>query len=160
MMRSTSTVTKVNGDDASNKVWDYCIGNSGDGNMNGEWAIKQDIARKCADIILEAEACLYSQWFAGKQNVVMDSTSRDSLYLSPEAHIAMLKHYVPKQTPANLVLRLLPKEIVSWIGSLLQQMPVQTRRSVKLKPSELLLDVVGTTSSSESAFIKAFSPIL
>jgi len=35
MMRSTSTGTKVNGDDASNKVWDYCIGNSGDGNMNG-----------------------------------------------------------------------------------------------------------------------------
>ena len=96
------------------------IEETGEMESNEEWAVKQDIARKCADIIFEKEACLYSQWFAGEQNVAMDSTSRDSLYLSPEAHVAMLKHYVPKQTPANLVLRPLPKAIVSWIGSLLQ----------------------------------------
>ena len=133
------------------------IEETGEMESNEEWAVKQDIARKCADVILEAEACLYSQWFAGVQNVAFDSISRDCLYLSPDAHVAMLKHYVPKQTPANLVLRPLPKEIVSWIGSLLQRLPVLTRRSVKPKPSELLLGVVGTTSSSESAFIKAFS---
>ena len=69
----------------------------------------------------------------------------------------MLKHYTPKQTPANLVLRPLPKEITSWIGSLLWQMPVQTQRLVKPKPSELLLGVVGTTFSSKSAFTRAFS---
>ncbi len=130
---------------------------TGELESNEEWAIKQEIARKAADIILEKEACLYSQWFAGAQNVAMDSTSRDGLYLSPEAHIAMLKFYTPKQTPANLVLRPLPNEIVSWIGSLLQRMPVQTQRLVKPKPSELLLGVAGMTSSSESAFIKAFS---
>ena len=69
----------------------------------------------------------------------------------------MLKHYTPKQTPANLVLRPLPKEITSWIGSLLRRMPVKTQRLVKPKPSELLLGVVGTTFSSKSAFTRAFS---
>ena len=124
---------------------------------NEEWAIKQEIARKAAEIILGEEACLYSQWFAGAQNVAMDSTSRDGLYLSIEAHTAMLKHYAPKQTPENLVLKQLPSEIVSWIGSLLRRMPVQTQRLVKPKPSELLLGVVGMTSSSESAFTKVYS---
>ena len=122
-----------------------------------EWAIKQDIARKAAEIIMGKEACLFSQWFAGYQNVGTDSISRDGLYLSLEAHVAMLKRYTPKQIPENLVLKPLPKEIVSWIGSLLQRMPVQTRRLVKPKPSELLLGVVGTTFSSESAFLKKFS---
>ena len=130
---------------------------TGEMESNEEWAIKQDIARKVADIILDAEACLYSQWFAGTQNVATDSISRDCIFLSPEAHVAMLKHYIPKQTPANLVLKPLPKEISSWIGSLLQRMPVQKRRLVKPKPSELLLGVVGTTTSSESAFLKRFS---
>jgi hypothetical protein len=122
-----------------------------------EWAIKQEIARKAAEIIMGKEACLFSQWFAGYQNVGTDSISRDGLYLSLEAHVAMLKRYTPKQIPENLVLKPLPKEIVSWIGSLLQRMPVQTRRLVKPKPSELLLGVVGTTFSSESAFLKKFS---
>ena len=52
---------------------------------------------------------------------------------------------------------LVPNKIVSWVGSLLQRMPVQTQRSVKPKPSELLLGVVGTTFSSESAFLRKFS---
>jgi hypothetical protein len=130
---------------------------TGELESNEEWAIKQDIARKLTDIILEKEACLYSQWFAGTQNVGTDSISRDGLYLIPKAHTAMLKRYIPTQIPGNLVLRPLPKEIASWIGSLLRRMPVQTQRSVKPKPSELLLGVVGTTFSSESAFTKAFS---
>ena len=48
---------------------------TGELESNEEWAIKQEIARKVAKIILEKEACLYSQWFAGVQNVAMDSTS-------------------------------------------------------------------------------------
>ena len=151
------------GDNTSSMGWlrrsnfKETIEGTGELESNEEWAIKQEIARKAAEIILEKEACLYSQWFAGVQNVATDSTSRDGLYLSPEAHIAMLKRYTPKQIPANLVLRPLPNEIVSWIGSLLRRMPVQTQRLVKPKPSELLLGVAGTISSSESAFIKAFS---
>ena len=151
------------GDNTSSMGWlrrsnfKESVDGTGELESNEEWAVKQDIARKAADIILEKEACLYSQWFAGSQNVTADSISRDGLYLSPEAHIAMLKHYTPKQTPANLVLRPLPKEITSWIGSLLRRMPVQTQRLVKPKPSELLLGVVGTTFSSKSAFTRAFS---
>ena len=125
--------------------------------LNEEWAIKQDIARKLADIIMDKDACLYSQWFAGSQNVATDSISRDGIFLSCDSHVAMLKHYIPKQTPANLVLKPLPNEITSWIGSMLRRMPVQTQRLAKPKPSELLLGVVGTTSSSKSAFLAKYS---
>ena len=124
---------------------------------NEDWMVKQDIARKLADIILSANSCLYSQWFAGDKNVCTDSLSRDGLFLSRSSHLAMLNHYIPKQTPANLDIRPLPKVIVSWIGSLLQRMPVLTRRFVKPKPSELLLGVAGTISSSPSVLSKFYS---
>ena len=69
----------------------------------------------------------------------------------------MLNHYTPKQTPENLTIKPLPNEIVSWIGSLLRRMPVLMRRLVKPKPSELLLGVAGTISSSPSALNKLYS---
>ena len=36
---------------------------------NLEWFAKQEVARKLARIVLLAEACLYSQWFAGEKNI-------------------------------------------------------------------------------------------
>jgi len=68
----------------------------------------------------------------------------------------MLNHYTPKQTPENLTIKPLPNEIVSWIGLLLRRMPVLMRRLVKPKPSELLLGVAGTISSSPSALNKLY----
>ena len=106
---------------------------------------------------MAAKACLYSQWFAGEKNVCTDSLSRDGPFLSLSSHLFMLKHYSPKQTPENLSIKPLPKEIVSWIGSLLLQMPVKKQRLVKPKPSELLLGVAGTISSSPSVLNNFYS---
>jgi hypothetical protein len=124
---------------------------------NDDWLIKQEIARKAADLVLLANACLYSQWFAGEKNVCTDSISRDALFLSLRSHLTLLKYYAPKQTPANLKIKPLPNEIVSWIGSLLRRMPALTRRLVKPKPSDLLLGVAGTILSSPSALITHYS---
>ena len=118
---------------------------------NEDWLVKQDIARKLAYLVMEVNSCLYTQWFAGEKNVCTDSLSRDGVFLSLSSHLVMLKHYSPKQTPENLSIKLLPKEIVSWIGSLLLRMPERKQRLVKPKPSELLLGVAGTISSSPSA---------
>lgn len=69
----------------------------------------------------------------------------------------MLKHHTLKQTPENLAIKPLPNSVVSWIGSLLLQMPLLARRLVKLKPSELLHSVAGIISSLLSALNKLYS---
>ena len=48
---------------------------NGDKESNLDWSVKQQVARKFANLILDAKACLYSQWFAGSENIGSDSLS-------------------------------------------------------------------------------------
>ena len=152
------------GDNTSSMGWlrrsnfkEVANDNNKEPETNEDWMVKQEIARKCAYLVMEVNSCLYSQWFAGEKNVCTDSLSRDGIFLSLPSHLTMLNHYTPKQTPENFSIKPLPNEIVSWIGSLLLRMPVRTQRLVKPKPSELLLGVAGTISSSPSALNKFYS---
>jgi hypothetical protein len=119
-----------------------------DGN---DWKVKQQVARKVATLVLDVfKAMLYTQWFAGEHNICADSLSRDCLYLDPSSHEHFLKHYFPKQTPANLQIRPVPNEIISFVSSILQQLPVKQQRLTVPKPSELLRGVTGTLFCSPS----------
>jgi len=40
-------------------------------------AVQLATARKLADLVLNSESCLYSQWFSGSENSIADSLSRD-----------------------------------------------------------------------------------
>ena len=113
-----------------------------------DWLVKQTVARKLATLIMNAKAMLYSQWFCGDHNVCTDSLSRDCPYLSPSSHQSFLKSCAPKQTPANLSIRPVPDEIVCFVTSMLQQLPVQQQRCRKQKASELLRGATGTLSCS------------
>ena len=124
---------------------------------SGDWFVKQQVARKLADLVLTSKTVLYTQWFKGESNVGTDSLSRDCLYLSNTSHETLLKMYATPQVPGTLSVRPLPKEIVSFATSILQQLPVKKQRFVKPKPSELLLGVAGTLSSSPSGLESRFS---
>jgi hypothetical protein len=124
---------------------------------SGDWFVKQQVARKLADLVLTSKTVLYTQWFKGESNVGTDSLSRDCLYLSNKSHETLLKMYATPQVPGTLSVRPLPKEIVSFATSILQQLPVKRQRFVKPKPSELLLGVAGTLSSSPSGLESRFS---
>ena len=113
--------------------------------------MKQQIARKSARIILQAKACLYSQWFAGVINVGSDSLSRDCII------IFLLQNYAHTQVLKNLNIKPLPKDIVSFIGSTLQQLSVQQYRLKQAKISEFLRGVAGTLSLSVSDMNIAFT---
>ena len=47
---------------------------------NREWEVKQNVARKMANLVLDSETVLYRQWFEGEKNVVADSLSRDAYF--------------------------------------------------------------------------------
>ena len=51
----------------------------------------------------------------------------------------------------------MPNDIFLWIGSLLLRITVQKKRSVKPKPSELLLGVSGTISCSKLVLSSIYS---
>ena len=111
-----------------------------------EWIVKQDVARKVAEIVLQADAVLYRQWFRGEDNVVADSLSRDCFYLSPSAHETFLSLTTPSQLPQNFRIRPVPDEIDSFISSMLARLPVQQLRCKPQKPSDLARSETGALS--------------
>lgn len=112
-----------------------------------DWAAKQQVARKLATIVLESETVLYGRWFAGDDNIVADSLSRDGLYLPPPSHLLLLQHFMPTQLPTNFHLREVPNEICSFITSMLESLPANKQWWKPPKPSAMLLGTIGSLSS-------------
>ena len=116
-----------------------------------EWIVKQDVARKLAELILDSELVLYQQWFAGSSNVVADSLSRDCYYMNINTHEKFLKTVCLPQLPNNFQIKQIPKEISCFITSILERLPVKKQRLIPQKPSELALGNIGILSSLASA---------
>ena len=111
-----------------------------------EWIVKQDVARKVAELVLKADAVLYRQWFRGEDNVVADSLSRDCYYLSPIAHEHFLSQTTPSQLPQDFKILPVPAEIDCFISSTLARLPVQQLRCKPRKPSDLAHSKIGVLS--------------
>jgi hypothetical protein len=84
--------------------------------------VQLSTARKLADIMLQSEICLYSQWFPGEKNIIADSLSRD-FHLSDSSLSDLLISHFPDQAPFGLKILPLPPEIVSWSTCLLLSRP-------------------------------------
>jgi len=85
-----------------------------------------DVARKYATIFMDTIIKGYSQWFEGKKNNVADALSRD-WHLSTDELTFLLHSHFPEQMQTNFQIFPLPKEISSWLTSLLQQLPVSAQ---------------------------------
>ena len=85
------------------------------------------------------------QWFRGADNTVTDILSRDAYYVSNSAH-DFLKLTAPTQVPENFKIRPVPKNICSFVTSILQLLPVKQQRLLPQEPSELALSNVGVIS--------------
>jgi hypothetical protein len=75
-------------------------------------------ARKLASLLIDTKSCIYSQWFLGESNSMVDSLSRDFHVDSSHLRHILCTNF-PLQVPFGLNLRQLPSEIVSWVTSLL-----------------------------------------
>ena len=125
-----------------------------------EWYAKQQLARKLASLVLASDTVLYRQWFRGADNELADSLSRDAIFLPNNSHKTFLYHKISHQIPNNFHISPPPKEILSFISSVLLLLPVQQQRLIAPKPSELLLSNIGLISSLKLESIPSSSKIL
>jgi hypothetical protein len=109
--------------------------------------IRLEVSRHHARMMLENEICEYSQWMPGDENNVADSLSRDDNV--PDKLLAhLLRKNYPEQVPADLTIVQLPSEIVSWLTSLLQRLPVRTQSLEKHMRTKIGLGVAGADTST------------
>jgi hypothetical protein len=84
--------------------------------------IQLTTTRKLANLLIESDCNLYSQWFPGDNNAITDSLSRD--FHIPDAHLSfLLESHVPEQAPFGLKILPLPPDIISWLTCLLHSQP-------------------------------------
>ena len=123
------------------------------------WKVKQQLGRKLATLCLDSNTVLYKQWLKGQDNVVADSLSRDNYYLSANTHSRFLQLSVPQQLPKNIRIKPVPKEICSFITSILQQLPETQLQSSQPKPSELALGNIGQLTLVASELAASISKV-
>ena len=75
-----------------------------------DWIAKQTVAKKLANLILDSDSALYSQWFKGISNVATDSLSRDVHLFSDTLHGSFLQKTIAKQLPPNFYIVPLPEK--------------------------------------------------
>jgi hypothetical protein len=115
------------------------------------------IARDHARWYMDHEIKDYSQWFPGTKNNVADSLSRD-FHLTDDKLISYLRHYFPSQIPSNFkIVTLLPKEIVSYLTSTLQLLPVNERFREEHMPTKNSPGNAGTNTVHLSDSRQIFS---
>jgi hypothetical protein len=94
----------------------------------------------------------FSQWFPGRLNNVADSLSRD-FHLSDEKLTTYLRSFFPSQIPSSFTIVPLPNEIVLWLISLLQRLPVNKLFREEHMPTKHSLGNVGSSTANQSALI-------
>jgi hypothetical protein len=77
-------------------------------------------ARKYAEILLQADCCLYSQHIAGKHNTIADILSRKFDFTNEDLTTFILSNFA-HQVPKSFTVSPLPPEILSWLISWLRK---------------------------------------
>ena len=109
------------------------------------------VCRFDALLLLENEICDFSQWLEGDKNNVSDSLSWD-FDINDEKLTLLLKQKFPPQVPEHFKIVPLPNEIVSWLISTLQKLPVKEQLQEKRITTNIDLgtDGLNTPNLSES----------
>ena len=80
------------------------------------------LACTTANLLMDHDSCLYSQWFPGDNNIVTDSLSWDT-HLDDASLLTLLMYHMPEQIPEGFyICPLLPKlisQIMTWLHNLL-----------------------------------------
>ena len=114
---------------------DSCFLSQGDSTSTMGWLRKSNfddaeplhlsLTRATADLIMDHNSCLYSQWFPGNENNLTNAVSRDT-HLDDDALLTLLLSHVPKQIPEGFCICPLPLELVSQIMTWLHNLPAST----------------------------------
>jgi hypothetical protein len=102
-------------------------------------------ARHLAGLIIDSQSCLYSQWFAGVDNVVSDALSHD-FHLTDSHLTHVMQSEIPNQVPFGLKISQLPQEITSWLTCMLRNLPSKEQWSKEPTGIKLLLGTITETT--------------
>ncbi len=97
-------------------------------------------ACQLAKLVIDLRSCLYSQWFAGVDNTVSDTLSRD-FHLTDSSLIHLIHSKIPHQVPFGLKICQLPQEITSWLTCMLRNLPSKEQWSKEPTQSNLSLGI-------------------
>jgi hypothetical protein len=111
-------------DSSTSEGWQRKTNFKEDGEEPIQAEVRIDVAREDAQRKMDAGVKNYSQWFPGNENDVSDALSRDD-DRGDEELTNILRHFVPSQVPSRFEIVPLPKEISSWLISLLLRLPVK-----------------------------------
>jgi hypothetical protein len=107
------------------------------------------VARRLANLLLEANVQLANEWIEGICNLIADSLSRDT-HLSIADHTALLHSALPQQMPDGFKISPLPAEISSWVGCILQLLPASPEPCPPPTRSKLEFGTDGSPTSAPS----------
>jgi hypothetical protein len=82
-----------------------------------------NVARKLANLVLDNDLRLYSQWFAGTKNELADFLSREGSTLDDDILIEKLLTNFTEQVPRDYKVSVLRPEIISFFSATLQKLP-------------------------------------
>ena len=140
----------VMGDSTTANGWLHKSKYREEGKTAERHAVRLKIARKLAELVIDNELTLYSQWFPGKVNVIADCLSRDTHLTDPD-RIALLSSFFPPQDMPCFKRIPVPTEISDWICSILQLLPRRTQTLERHMNSGLKIGTSGRSSATDSA---------
>jgi hypothetical protein len=111
-------------------------------------AVQFTTSHKLASIKLDAESCLFSQWFPGEENGVSDACSRD-FHLNDDELTHLILTFLSNQVPFGFKIFPLPIEISSWLICMLQNQPQKEQWNQEPIQSKLSLgqDLTNTSNT-------------
>ena len=112
--------------------------------------VRIEVCRDDAKRKIDFQVKDYSQWFPGRHNIVADALSRDD-DRSDEELIKIFQTFCPSQIPSHFKIVPLPKEIVSYLTSVLLKLPVKTQLQEKHMRTKLGRGLDGSSIANQSA---------
>lgn len=100
--------------------------------------VQLTMAHQLASLIINAESCLFSQWFPGAQNEISDACSRD-FHLNGTELTQLILTFVLNQVPFGVKVCQLPNKIISWLTCLLWNPSQKEQWNQQTIPSKLSL---------------------
>jgi hypothetical protein len=108
-----------------------------------------NVARKLANLVLDNDLRLYSQWFAGTKNELADFLSREGSTLDDDVLTETLFSQFAEQVPRNCRVSVLRPEITSFFSTTLQKLPKRQQQLHNIDDSIQPRGVSGYHSSGQ-----------
>ena len=109
---------------------------------------KTRLQKQLSDLLIDNEHLMYTQWFPGSDNVILDILSRDC-HLDDGNILNLLTHPFPTQLHPYFWLSQVPSVIKHFLWSVLQSLPNPLQTSTKPKPSGVALGKNGVSSCNQ-----------